>query len=61
MQTGVGNNSDTEALKGHANLNREHLQELLAREDAIFAREHPRSAELFARAQETLLGGVPMN
>ena len=34
---------------------------LMAREERAFADAHPRSAELFARARRSLLGGVPMN
>jgi glutamate-1-semialdehyde 2,1-aminomutase len=34
---------------------------LFAREQAAFAAAHPRSGELFARARQSLLGGVPMN
>lgn len=34
---------------------------LMAREEHAFAAAHPRSAELFARARGSLLGGVPMN
>ncbi len=37
------------------------LAELTAREEARFAAEHPRSAELAARAGRHLLGGVPMH
>jgi glutamate-1-semialdehyde 2,1-aminomutase len=37
------------------------LQRLHERETARFISEHPRSAELYRRAQHSLLGGVPMN
>jgi glutamate-1-semialdehyde 2,1-aminomutase len=37
------------------------LRDLLAREQAQFAAQHPRSKELFERARRTLLAGVPMN
>lgn len=35
--------------------------ELREREEKRFVAEHPRSAELYRRAQDSLLGGVPMN
>jgi len=34
---------------------------LMDRERARFVREHPRSQELAARAERSLLSGVPMN
>jgi len=37
------------------------LQRLLERERAKFRDEHPRSFELYTRAQASLLGGVPMS
>jgi glutamate-1-semialdehyde 2,1-aminomutase len=37
------------------------LERLHARETQRFINEHTRSAELYARAQSSLLGGVPMN
>jgi glutamate-1-semialdehyde 2,1-aminomutase len=37
------------------------LHQLQFRETQRFIAEHPRSAELYARAQSCLLGGVPMN
>jgi glutamate-1-semialdehyde 2,1-aminomutase len=40
---------------------RDRIAALQAREEAAFAAAHPRSRELFERAQEHLLGGVPMN
>src|SRR5258705_1674141 len=40
---------------------REKLKKLQEREAKRFVAEHPRSAELYKRAQESLLGGVPMN
>ena len=43
------------------NINREKLQKLHEREAKRFVAEHPRSAELYSRAQDSLLGGVPMN
>src|SRR3954463_9745494 len=36
------------------------LQELLSAELERFRADHPRSAELHARAERSLLGGVPM-
>jgi len=42
-------------------IDRKRLGELLEREERRFVEEHPRSAELYRRAQESLLGGVPMN
>ena len=42
-------------------INRERLHNLQKREEQRFIAEHPKSAELYARAKESLLGGVPMN
>jgi glutamate-1-semialdehyde 2,1-aminomutase len=42
-------------------INRKKLHELQEREQKKFVEEHPKSAELYARAKESLLGGVPMN
>ena len=42
-------------------INREKLRELSKREEHKFISEHPKSAELYARARKSLLGGVPMN
>jgi len=42
-------------------IKREKLQQLKQREEARFIAEHPKSAELHARAKRSLLGGVPMN
>ena len=44
-----------------ATIDRGRLKELQAREAQRFVAEHPRSAELYRRAQGSLLGGVPMN
>ena len=44
-----------------ATIDRERLAELKAREDADFVARHPRSRELFERAQAHMLDGVPMN
>ena len=40
---------------------REKLSKLQERETRRFAAEHPKSAALYERAQNSLLGGVPMN
>ncbi len=42
-------------------INRGKLKELQIREAKRFIAEHPRSAELYARAKGSLLGSVPMN
>ena len=42
-------------------INREKLRQLKQREEKRFVAEHPKSAELYARAKHSLLGGVPMN
>jgi glutamate-1-semialdehyde 2,1-aminomutase len=42
-------------------IDRQKLARLREREERRFVAEHPRSAELFNRAQKSLLGGVPMN
>ena len=42
-------------------LDRANLRKLQEREEKRFIAEHPRSAELYRRAQDSLLGGVPMN
>ncbi|MGB6499194.1 MAG: aminotransferase class III-fold pyridoxal phosphate-dependent enzyme, partial [Candidatus Acidiferrum sp.] len=42
-------------------LDRARLETLHQREEKRFVTEHPRSAELYLRAQKSLLGGVPMN
>jgi glutamate-1-semialdehyde 2,1-aminomutase len=42
-------------------ISRERLKQLGAREARRFIAEHPKSAELYARARKSLLGGVPMN
>jgi glutamate-1-semialdehyde 2,1-aminomutase len=44
-----------------AAINREKLKKLQEREAKRFVAEHPRSAELYHRAEKSLLGGVPMN
>src|SRR5579863_92836 len=42
-------------------INRDKLKELSKREEQKFISEHPKSAEMYARARKSLLGGVPMN
>ncbi len=42
-------------------IDRARLGSLMEREEQRFASEHPRSRELFERARQSLLGGVPMN
>ncbi len=42
-------------------VNRSKLKQLHERETSRFLAEHPQSAALYARAQSSLLGGVPMN
>ena len=44
-----------------ATIDRERLAALKAREDEDFVARHPRSRELFERAQAHMLDGVPMN
>lgn len=53
--------TETDTVKGREAFSREHLHKLLKSEEALFVKEHPRSREMFERAQKTLLGGVPMN
>ncbi|HZY44339.1 MAG TPA: aspartate aminotransferase family protein [Anaerolineae bacterium] len=42
-------------------LDRSHLENLLEQEEQRFSHDHPRSRNLFERAQKSLLAGVPMN
>jgi glutamate-1-semialdehyde 2,1-aminomutase len=42
-------------------IDRARLKQLYEREQSKFVVEHPKSAELYNRAQNSLLGGVPMN
>jgi len=42
-------------------IDRKKLEKLQRREAKRFIVEHPRSAALFAKGKESLLGGVPMN
>jgi glutamate-1-semialdehyde 2,1-aminomutase len=42
-------------------IDRNNLKELSAREELRFVAEHPKSAAMYRAAQDSLLGGVPMN
>ena len=42
-------------------INPSRLQVMMSREEQDFVDAHPKSAALYARAQKSLLGGVPMN
>ena len=42
-------------------IDRSNLNALSRREERKFVDEHPKSAEMYARAKKSLLGGVPMN
>jgi glutamate-1-semialdehyde 2,1-aminomutase len=42
-------------------INRSHLAALMERENERFRREHPKSADLFARGKTSMAGGVPMS
>lgn len=42
-------------------IDRERIKILREREEKLFVAEHPRSAALYKRAENSLLGGVPMN
>src|SRR3982075_909823 len=42
-------------------IDRNKLKTFQRREEARFPADHPKSAALYARAQSSLLGGVPMN
>ena len=44
-----------------ATIDRDRLAALMAREDELFIARHPRSRELFERAADHMLDGVPMN
>jgi glutamate-1-semialdehyde 2,1-aminomutase len=44
-----------------SNIDRAKLTELSKREEQKFVSEHPKSADMYARARKSLLGGVPMN
>jgi glutamate-1-semialdehyde 2,1-aminomutase len=47
--------------KASKTIDRSRLQVLMSREEQDFIDAHPKSAALYARAQKSLLGGVPMN
>src|SRR6202046_2996888 len=47
--------------KSHMTIGRSRLHTLMSREEEKFINERPLSAALYARAQRSLLGGVPMN
>src|ERR1700723_197860 len=47
--------------KSHMTIGRSPLHTLMSREEEKFINKRPRSAALYARAQKSLLGGVPMN
>src|SRR5580693_3605333 len=47
--------------KSHMTIDRSRLHTLMSREEEKFINERPLSAALYARAQKSLLGGVPMN
>ncbi len=51
----------TPKKSSHRTIDRSRLQALLSREEERFVAERPLSAALYARAQKSLLGGVPMN
>ncbi|HUO35155.1 MAG TPA: aspartate aminotransferase family protein, partial [Candidatus Acidoferrum sp.] len=51
----------TPATSSRKYINRSRLQPLLERESQAFIDAHPKSAALYGRAQQSLLGGVPMN
>jgi glutamate-1-semialdehyde 2,1-aminomutase len=42
-------------------INRDHLKALIAKEEARFLEKHPKSGELYKKAQEVMPGGVPMS
>src|SRR2546426_12058984 len=44
-----------------ATIDRTKLRTLQKREESRFLTQHPKSAALYQRAQNSLLGGVPMN
>src|ERR1700688_4783351 len=51
----------TPKKSSHRTIDRSLLHSLMSREEEKFINERPRSAALYARAQKSLLGGVPMN
>jgi glutamate-1-semialdehyde 2,1-aminomutase len=48
-------------MRAMTTIDRGRLGKLREREEKRFVEEHPRSGELYARAEHSLLGGVPMN
>lgn len=44
-----------------AAIDRAKVQTVIAKEEARFVREHPKSRRLFERARKSMIGGVPMN
>ncbi len=48
-------------MKTLAAINRDKAQQLLEQEQTLFKQKHPRSFELFQRAKNSLLAGVPMH
>lgn len=48
-------------LSAKTTIDRAKLDELLKKEEATFREKHPKSFELFEKAKNHLLGGVPMN
>lgn len=42
-------------------INRNRLKQAIAEEQALFAHKHPKSQQLYQRAKQHLLGGVPMS
>ena len=52
------------STKGHGArgiMKQSHVKELLAKEERVIVREHPRSKALFERSRAVLLAGVPMH
>ena len=48
-------------MKTLATINRDKAQQLLGQEQAFFKENNPRSFELYGRAKNSLLAGVPMH
>jgi glutamate-1-semialdehyde 2,1-aminomutase len=57
----LSTNCDDAPIQTMSEISRAKLRELQQREEKKFVAEHAKSAELYARAQDSLLGGVPMN
>jgi len=51
----------TPGRSAHRTIDRARLKNLMAREEEKFVAARPESAALYARAQKSLVGGVPMN